>query len=485
MTDNDFKKVRPEEVGVEPKSIVNFIENIREKRVNLHSFVLLRRGKVAAEGYYQPFNKTALHQIFSVSKSITSAAAGIAIGEGLLTLEDRVVDFFPEKVAGEVHPYTARMKVKHLLSMQTVHRKSTNKDTDDWVASFLNTPPSHPPGTVFAYDTTGTHTLCAILQKVTGTTVHEYLDERLFQKIGIGPIDWEMCPMGINMGGGGIFCSTEDMARFGQLYLQNGVWNGKQVLPDGWVQQSTSRIVDNSNTNFQLDGRQGYGYQFWRARHDSYCAFGAGGQLILVIPEKEVVFVTTANTMQGRDEHQLILDSFWDTIYRELKIEPIKHDDNSYALMQQKLQNLKLSLPPAGKEEFTCRDSVPISQMSQLRYVMEDNKLGIASCMFKFGEKTSLTLYSQRKETRLPFKIDAWITAADPFFGMEAACGAVWADRATCIIKLELLEYKQMFILTCCFRDDTLLLQIKPFGALKTDHLDVDLAGTVTEDLIR
>ncbi|WP_282935217.1 serine hydrolase [Paenibacillus sp. RC67] len=345
----ELERVRPERVSIYSKGIIDFIETIKEKRIHLHSFALLRYGKVAAEGYYKPFLETQLHQAFSVSKSVTSAAIGIAIGEGLLSLEDPVAEYFPEKLSGEVHPYTGMMRIKHLLEMATVHSKSTNTQTNDWIASFLNTMPSHPPGTSFAYDTTGTHALCAILQKVTGMTVHDYLRTRLFDPIGMGEIEWESCPMGINKGGSGIKCTTEDMARFGQLYLQKGVWEGSRILPEGWVELSTSKYKDTNNTKILLDGTQGYGYQFWRTRYDSYCAFGAGGQLIVVIPHKEAVFVSTANTMNYRDGQQQILDSLWETLYPAMSSEALPEEENCYVELQGQLNLLSLTMPIGEK----------------------------------------------------------------------------------------------------------------------------------------
>lgn len=266
-----LSRTPPEKVGISSKAINQFIDSVIDKNINLHSFMLVRHGQVAAEGYFYPFDEPMLHNIFSVSKSVTSAAIGIAIDEGLISLNDRVIDYFPEKLVQPVHPYTELMTIEHLLTMATVHRGSTNTKREDWVKTFLNTPPSHLPGTIFSYDTTGTHTLCAILQQVTGMTIQQYLSTRLFDPLGIGVIEWESCPMNINKGGSGIKCTTEDMAKLGQLYLQLGIWNGTQILPMDWVEWSTSKQIDTSNTRMMLlDGQKGYGYQFWRVRNNAY-----------------------------------------------------------------------------------------------------------------------------------------------------------------------------------------------------------------------
>ncbi|HZG85986.1 serine hydrolase [Paenibacillus sp.] len=473
---NELLRVRPEEVGVNPSGILNFIRDIQDRNIPLHSFMLLRGGKVAAEAYYAPFRPELPHPIFSVSKSVTSAAVGIAIGEGLLSLDDNVVEFFPEKLHSAVHPYTAEMKIRHLLSMQTVHRKSTNKEAADIVQTYLLTPPSHPPGSVFAYDTTGTHTLCAILQKVADCTVHEYLEPRLFGPIGMRDVEWETCPMGINKGGSGIRCTTEDMARFGQLYLQEGRWNGIQVLPEGWVRQSTRRIVDTSNANMLLEGRRGYGYCFWMARAQSYCAFGAGGQFILVIPGKDAVFVTTANTMLNRDEHQLILDCFWANLYPSMPDGALAYDDANTALLEDKLSNLELVLP-AG-----LPSSPLAARLQGRRFQLQDACLGADVCSFVFGDTASKLLFGQGDDAAaVSCGMNTWIVAQEPFYGMSAACAAVWTDESTLIVNIQLLEEQHMFILTCRFLEERFVLQIKPVGFVNSEPWDREWTGILMQ----
>lgn len=470
-------RVRPEEVGIDPTGIERFLLHIQELNTNLHSFMLLRYGQVAAEAYARPFHADLLHPIYSVSKSVTSAAVGIAIAEGRFSLDDRVVDLFPDKLHGEVHPFTAEMKIRHLLSMQTVHRSSTNTKVDDWVALFLNTPPAHPPGTVFAYDTTATHTLCAAIQRTTGMTLHDYLRPRLFDPIGIGDIEWEACPMGINKGGGGIRCTTEDMARFGQLYLQDGVWEGRRILPEGWVSQSTVKVVDNSNASAQLDGRQGYGYQFWLGRHNSYCAFGMGGQFILVVPDVQIVFVTTANTLQNRDEHQFILDSFWQWIYPALSDHARESDEAANASMLQRLSDFQVHLAYGAA---THRDLPEIlrSQTSQ-RYKLLDNETGIVSCEFIWGEICKLVFVYEQQQTAVScsFAIGNSVHTPDPFFNTSSAAIAGWVDERTLILQIHSLEQLQMFSLTCCFSEDRVVIQIKSVGAMQASHLEGEFVG--------
>ncbi|WP_248927083.1 serine hydrolase domain-containing protein [Paenibacillus hamazuiensis] len=474
----ELERVKPHQAGVAAEGIDRFLDLVADKQINLHSFMLLRHGKVAAEGYFRPFDGRMLHNIYSVSKSVTSAAIGIAIGEGLLSLEDHIVDFFPEKLegGGAVHPYTARMKVKHLLAMATVHPKSTDTTVDDWVKSFLTTPPTHPPGTIFAYDTTGTHTLCAIIQKLAGTSLHEYVKSRLLEPLGIGEIEWETCPMNINKGGGGIKCRTEDMARFGQLYLQKGVWNGRQVLPEGWAELSTARHIDNSNSTFLLDGKKGYGYQFWRSRHNSYCAFGMGGQFVVVIPEKDAVFVSTANTLASRDGHQLILDCLWEALYPALSDRP-PQDAALEERVAQRLEKLTLILPAGTPESAASRRLA-----GGARYALAENPFGFEACEFVFAAEGEgeVRFHGGAGQADIRFGLNRWVTG-DSFKGSPYAGGATWVDDRTLVLQIQLLSRLQMYTVTCRFDDEEVVIHYLPAGAEEKEDASCYLNGIARE----
>mgnify|MGYP000870040676 FL=1 len=456
----EFERVLPQSVGVDPQGVIDFIDSLKQKAVNMHSFMLVRRGKVAAECYYKPFAAGMLHNIYSVSKNITSAAVGLAISDGLIRLDDKIVDFFPEKIQGHnIHPYTRAMTVEHLLKMATVHPKSTDTSGDDWIKGFLTAPPVKMPGMSFAYDTTGTHTLCGIIQKVTGKAVNEYLREKLFDKIGIGEIEWITCPMGINVGGGGIKMTTEDMAKFGQLYLNMGVCGGEQVLPREWVIKSTSRQIDNTNASFMLDGRTGYGYKFWLGRHNSYICFGMGGQFIIVVPEKELVFVTTANTKQASDGHQLILDSFWDVLY------PAIGDGTPQAAAEANARLDKI----AGSLEMHIPDGKSTSPAAEIAngkaFAADENAAGYKSLVFGFdGQYGSLTLSSEKAQHKFSFKLCGWQEAKSPFADENAFCSGVWTDEKTLIINLQLKERMQMLTAYCHFEGGSAVVQISAAG---------------------
>ncbi|HET6386465.1 MAG TPA: serine hydrolase domain-containing protein, partial [Armatimonadota bacterium] len=288
----------PEALGIASSGVLAFLDAAAEHIRELHSFMLLRHGQVAAEGWWTPYGADVPHMLFSLSKSFTSTAAGMAIAEGLLSLDDPVVSFFPEDKPARVSENLAAMRVRHLLSMSTGHAEDTlgalSRTADsNWAALFLDRPVDYTPGTHFVYNSGATYMVSAIVQKLTGQRVIDYLRPRLFEPLGITDPKWEVCPRGINTGGWGLSVKTEDIARFGQLYLQKGIWEGRRLLPESWVDAATSKQVSNGDDP-NNDWNQGYGYQFWRCRHGAYRGDGAFGQFCIVMPDQDAMIAITA-----------------------------------------------------------------------------------------------------------------------------------------------------------------------------------------------
>jgi len=261
-SDTKTEKTTPESLGISSRSILNFIDAAEKTRPDdLHSFMLLRHGKIVAEAYWNPYNPDNQHMLFSLSKSFTSTAIGIAQAEGLLSIYDPVISFFPDKTPGNPSQNLESMRIRDLLRMNTGHNTEPQfirQDTNDWVKAFLAAEVEHKPGTRFVYNSAGTFMLSAIIQKVSGETLLQYLTPRLFEPLGIENPSWETAPGGINVGGWGLKVRTKDIANFGQLYLQKGMWEGKQIVPAEWVEEATSLQTSNGS-NPDSDWDQGYG----------------------------------------------------------------------------------------------------------------------------------------------------------------------------------------------------------------------------------
>ncbi|WP_395753648.1 serine hydrolase domain-containing protein [Prosthecobacter sp.] len=294
---------------------MNAFVEAADKINTLHSFMIVRHGHVIAEGWWKPEAADKPHVLWSLSKSFNSTAVGMAIAEGKLGLDDPVLKFFPAEAPAEPSENLKAMKVRDLLTMSCGHDTEVKiVNNAPTVKEFLAHPVPHQPGTHFQYNTPGSYMLSAIVTKTTGQTSLEFLQSRLFEPLGIENAKWDASPEGNSLGGYGLYLCTEDVAKFGQLYLQKGKWNGKQLLPEQWVQEATSKQVPNENASHSkigIDWTQGYGFQFWRCTHNAFRGDGRAGQLCLVIPEKDMVVAITADSGAFQTE----MNAIWDHLY--------------------------------------------------------------------------------------------------------------------------------------------------------------------------
>lgn len=335
----DLPRSTPAAQGVSAAAIRAFIETADHDVESMHSFMLVRHGHVVAEAWWAPEAADKPHVLWSLSKSFTSTAVGLAVAEGKLSIDDPVLKFFPEDAPAEPSANLKQMRVRDLLTMSTGHQDEMNlREQKDWVKGFLAHPVPHKPGTHFRYNTPATYMQSAIVQNVTGQTVLEYLTPRLFEPLGIKPPKWDASPQGISIGGYGLYLTTEDIAKFGQLYLQKGKWNGKQLLPAEWVDKATSKQVSNGSDPTR-DWDQGYGFQFWRCRHNAYRGDGKDGQFCIVLPEQDAVIAITAN---ARDMQQQ-LNIVWDKLLPGFHDKPLDENADEQAKLKATIAKLKAS----------------------------------------------------------------------------------------------------------------------------------------------
>ena len=311
------------------KAFGEYLAAVEAAGQDLHSIMIVKDGKVVKEHWMSEGAPDKLHILNSVSKTFTSTAVGLAIAEGKLSLSDKVVDLFPDKLPTEVSDNLKKVEVRHLLTMSGGHDTEPSRRTmpegADWVEAFLAHPFEHEPGTYFWYNSMGTYMLSAIVQKVTGEKVIDYLTPRLFEPLAIEGATWQESPQGINAGGWGLYLKTEDLAKMGQLILRRGEWNGKQIVPAEWIDEMTTAHIDSRPAGMRpeqitfkaedSDWLQGYGYQMWRCRHGAVRADGANGQYIIVMPEQNVVIAMTANIGDMQGEINLV----WEHLLAALK----------------------------------------------------------------------------------------------------------------------------------------------------------------------
>lgn len=452
-------RTTPEAVGIDSAGIVAFLDAVEQKVGGLHSIMVLRHGQVAAEGWWNPYAPSHPHQLYSLSKSFTSTAVGFAVSEGLLTVEAPVASFFTDILPGEITENIAAMKVKHLLTMSTGHDKDALGPTvsakdGDWVKAFLHLPIEHLPGTKFVYNSAATYMLSAIVQKLTGLRVVDYLKPRLFDPLGIEGMTWETCPKGINTGGWGLNIKTEDIARFGQLYLQKGKWEGKQIIPEKWVEEATTKHVSNGNPSDPSDWSQGYGYQFWRCRHGYYRGDGAFGQYCIVLPELDGVIAITS----GVGDMQAILNAAWEHLTPAFK-PSILPASTAHETLRKRISELGIA-PPKGK---------PSSQTALLvsgkTYKFEENPQKFVSLHIQFdGKGGKIVLTDGNGDHSIPVGSKTWLTG-ETLLGSRTpdkiASRGAWAEPDTYVAKICRYETPYIHTFTLKFTGDQVTLTQK------------------------
>ena len=348
----------PADQLLDPAAVLAFVEAVEaDPEVELHSLMVLRHGHVVAEGWWAPHAPERTRLLYSLSKSFTSAALGLALQEGLLDLDDPVVSHFPEFDADVTDPRSRAITLRHAAAMAAGHDRDLRaealaRDPQDPVRGFLLVPPDADPGTLFAYSQPCTYAVASAVQRAAGMRLTEYLRPRLFDPLGIGEVGWSTWPPGREQGFSGLFARTEDVAKLGQLHLQRGRWGDTQLLPESWVEQATSRQVDTPEAG-DVDWRQGYGFQFWRSRH-GYRGDGAFGQFCVVLPEQDAVVATTG----GTEAMQAVLDALWEHLLPgfDRPDERPDADHDAQRALDERLRGLALSpcparpLPPDGRQ---------------------------------------------------------------------------------------------------------------------------------------
>ncbi len=474
-SDYELRTSTPEAEGIPSGAILAFLQAAEKSIDALHSFMLLRHGAVVAQGWWAPYAPELRHMLFSLSKSFTSTAVGLAVADGLLTVDDTVLSIFPEFAPTEISHNLAAMKVRHLLSMSTGHADDTTgklfEATDGkWVKAFLALPVQYEPGTHFLYNTGATYVLSAIVQKLTGMTLIDYLTPRLFEPLGIKDAWWETSPEGVAMGGFGLNVKTEDIARLGQLYLQKGLWNGKRILPEAWVAEATSRQVSNE-PNDNVDWRQGYGYQFWRCQHNAYRGDGAFGQYCIVMPDQDAVIAITS----GVDNMQAVLSLIWERLLPAMGPAALPADAEVQAQLARKLAGLALPPQPgAATSPWAARVSgkTYAFDVSEQKTVVDrhgppaDAQLIHTVTVGLNGyDGGTLTVRDGRGDNTITFGHGAW-RRGETQLGVDeprryAASGA-WIDENTLAVKVCLYETPFRPTLTLRFADGEVSYQYAP-----------------------
>ncbi len=434
---NVLSRSTPEAVGIPSLTLTETLKELK-KLISLNSIMVLRHGHVCAEGWWTPYSPDIPHMLFSLSKSFTSSAIGILQGERGLDLQTPLYTFFPEAEKSITDPKMRAVTLRHLLTMSSGHDRCAmsfmeHAPDGDYVKSFLSSNLTYLPGERFVYNSGATYMLAAVVRKLTGENVREYLIPRLFDPLGITPGIWECCPHGTNLGGWGFYLKTEDIAKFGQLLLDGGRWNGEQLIPADYLQAATAKQIDNS-MNDKPDWKLGYGYQFWRNRY-GFRADGACGQYALVLPEYDMTIAVTA----GLENMQNVMTVFWEHLLPGIRKETDTLPENPEALQLLKAELASLSIPLAQGDTARRGESAC--------WKCGENDAGIRSISITFGkDDCTLLFFTGKGEEKIHagfgFNCDNLIQFRDSL-PRRAAASAAWTAEK--ILEIHVCNYETPF----------------------------------------
>ena len=462
-----FTKAAPEQVGIPGFRIRNCLERLNRKGIPMHSFLLLRDNQLVTEGYYAPYTAKTLHRIFSISKSFTAIAIGLLADEGKLSLSDPVIQYFPEKLPQNLHPWIAEMTIRDMLMMRTCHAATTYKANvnKDWVESFFTTPPTHPAGKVFHYDTSSAHTLCALAEKLTGTEMLHYIKKKL-SPLGLSEASYMLKdPFGVSMGGSGLVATPMDILKLGYFLYKKGLIEGKQLLSSSYINEATSKLTETCITAPLPSEASGYGYQIWQNEKGGFVCYGMGGQLVIVLPDYDMICVTTADTQGIGGGNQQIYDAVYEEILPYIQEEALPvtsqtmydYEDyiRSLCMMPLKPQS---AAPAHGKNTFTLKQISAVNDVffetaknapaSSLPFP-QPNPWGYDGFSVRFISPTEetnafsegiLTFSIEERPYHIHFGLGSLKTGKFPIYNMNYAASGIWLTDNTLYIKVHIID---------------------------------------------
>lgn len=474
----------PEAQGISSGLILGFLDAIKASGQEFHSIMVIRHGHVIAEGWWYPYSANHKQQLYSLSKSFTGTAIGLAADEKLLTIEDPVLSFFPDDKPATISTNLASLKVKHLLSMSVGQEKDSilllekTPSGERWEKTFLALPVVYEPGIHFLYNSGASYMLSSIIRQVSGHSTHEFLGPRLYEPLGITGATWTANAEGNNMGASHLRMRTEDIAKLGQLYLQQGRWGTKQILSKEWVALATKKEIDNGKNDSSW--AYGYGYQFWMNPPGGFRADGAYGQYSIVFPDKDTVVAITSESADKAATMQTV----WDHLYPGIKENspPLPPNVAEHGQLQKELKALAYK-PPV----FNSRSPLSAS-LSGRKFILDSNEFNAKAVSFTFsGNKTVFRLFEDGKpDIVITCGMKDWIIdgnkkpSAHSLFSLRridfdsrVAASATWKNDHTLLLTFRFTETAHGDSLTCIFDDDKLRIQFL-FSAARLENTPDD-----------
>ena len=483
MAENIFVSAAPCEVGISAKCVKKYISVLEKYGLSTHSLIMARGNKIFFEKYWEPFNKDFPHRMYSVTKSFVAIAIGFLIEENLVSLDDKISKYFADDIPDDINENVKNQTVRDMLMMSTGFSAKNNDwfsaRVDDRVKYYfessakklgLEDEPSRIPGTFFEYDSNGSFILGAMVERISGKSLKDYLQEKLFSKIGVETVKILKCPGGHSWGDSALICTPLDMLKVARFTLNYGNWQGEQILSADYLKEATGKRIDNSiDGNVSLD-RFGYGYQFWRTWQDSFFFNGMGCQLMVCVPHKDLIMVYNGDNQGNILAKSIIIDRFFDEIVDNMCDEIVTDDAPFETELKEYTENLKLC--------HACGDKTSpiVSQINGKTYVLGENRMGIKTVKFEFcGDEGNIEYTNCQGKKVLPFGMCKNVFTLFPQedysdeIGSKKAKGnlykcassAAWVEERKLGISVQVIdEYFGRLFMSFCFKEDkTIALQ--------------------------
>lgn len=440
-----MKTSTPEKQGIPSKALERFVDKLKEQKIPVHSILIARHGYMVMEAYYQPYGKDTLHRMFSETKSYVSLAIGILVSDGVIHLDDKICQYFMEYLPERVHPWLEEMTIKDMLRMETCHNMTTyNKTstTENWVRSFFQTLPTHRPGQIFMYDTSASHTLCALVEKLTGQKLLDFLKDRVLRQIGFSEESYIMeDPFGVSMGGTGLMAKPTDMLKVGLMLLNEGKHpddygkeTGRQIYPKEYLDQALRFQTPTVMSSLR---DWGYGFQFWKMPGDGFAMIGMGSQDTMCFPEQDMVITLTSDTQGIPNGSDMILNLIQTEIFEQLSDQPLQElEETDQKAWKAKCEQLALStLEDCGGENVA-------ELINGKDYKFHVNKEGFyrMRLYLRTNQSGVLEYENERGIHQIPFGIGHNLVGMFPEYHQLCASSGAWCSRDTFYVCCQLID---------------------------------------------
>lgn len=396
-----FKTITPEQAGISSENIIKFIDKLEKEKLATHSFIMAKGDGIFAEAYYAPFHKDFKHRMYSVSKSFVGVAIGLCEQEGLLSLDDKMIKYFPEYVNEHTDENMREQTIRDMLTMSTAKASGVHwfySGTKDRCEVYFRDGGTKIPGTFFDYDSPGSFMLGVIVEKVTGKPFLEYLKEKFLLKAGFCADSYCLkCPGGHSWGDSAIMCTSRDLLTFARFVMNRGTIDGVRYMNEKYLADASTRRVSNSHTAFTDYLHHGYGYQIW-ITPNGFAFYGMGDQFAICIPEKDFIFIVNSDNQGDAHSTQTLLGDALTNIITDNLGEALPENPTAYAKLQKRIADLKLFCLDGEKNSpFT-------EKLNGKTYVLEENPMGIKYVKFDFDDDNGVLTYENAEgEKQLKF----------------------------------------------------------------------------------